>query len=660
MFPNAALLVISSLTGLHVTGVFTADDGASQIPHRRLAKGRSVYDHINILTQDETSGLDAKVQSPRRMAKLVPAGFLKPHIPRGKRRKSEDSFLQNHDQATFGIKTPSSGHRVTMEENEGVELYVSSVRAEDPAVHEEMLRLLDIGGVQHSSGSHGITEASTQQQKNVVGAPQERSSVWGTDGFFLLLVCFSLLISLFTCSLVHFVDYRTNFKANISPLVFDVCELVPVLYRLKEKHPSEPQLKEPSPPIVHDVHLAPVIVPGVQPPLLVKNSMVQASQPPSVSRPASSSPEPQPWCVISLQQTPDSGSTPAEPQARASSVSSTHSPFRMKPVAGLQERRGSNVSLVLDMSALGSVEPLSCSVVTPRERVAQEYLHTASRVLTRALLRETSLNTQNLQAEFAEIPMNFVDQKELDIPNHGSKNRYKSILPNPHSRVVLKTKNSKDPLSSYINANYIRGYLGEEKAFIATQGPMIHTVNDFWQMIWQEDSPIIVMITKLKEKNEKCVLYWPEKRGIYGKVEVFVSSVKESDHYIIRTLLLKHGGQSRRVQHYWYRSWPDQKTPEGAGPLLQLLSDVELDRRSCVTRGPITVHCSAGIGRTGCFIASSIGCHQLEQTGEVDILKIICQLRTDRGGMIQTEEQYEFVHHALSLFESQLPVETEP
>ncbi|PNJ63554.1 PTPRR isoform 4 [Pongo abelii] len=99
--------------------------------------------------------------------------------------------------------------------------------------------------------------------------------------------------------------------------------------------------------------------------------------------------------------------------------------------------------------------------------------------------------------------MNFVDPKEIDIPRHGTKNRYKTILPNPLSRVCLRPRNVTDSLSTYINANYIRGYSGKEKAFIATQGPMINTVDDFWQMVWQEDSPVIVMITKLKEKNEK-------------------------------------------------------------------------------------------------------------------------------------------------------------
>ncbi|XP_043303489.1 receptor-type tyrosine-protein phosphatase R isoform X2 [Cervus canadensis] len=332
------------------------------------------------------------------------------------------------------------------------------------------------------------------------------------------------------------------------------------------------------------------------------------------------------------------------------------SPFKMKPI-GLQERRGSNVSLTLDMSSLGNVEPF-VAIPTPREKVAMEYLQSASRILTRSQLRDVVASSHLLQSEFMEIPMNFVDPKEIDIPRHGTKNRYKTILPNPLSRVCLRPKNVTDSLSTYINANYIRGYSGKEKAFIATQGPMINTVNDFWQMVWQEDSPVIVMITKLKEKNEKCVLYWPEKRGIYGKVEVLVISVNECDNYTVRNLVLKQGSHTQRVKHYWYTSWPDHKTPDSAQPLLQLMLDVEEDRLASAGRGPVVVHCSAGIGRTGCFIATSIGCRQLREEGVVDALSIVCQLRMDRGGMVQTSEQYEFVHHALCLYESRLSAET--
>ncbi|XP_052370516.1 receptor-type tyrosine-protein phosphatase R isoform X4 [Oncorhynchus keta] len=439
-----------------------------------------------------------------------------------------------------------------------------------------------------------------------------------------------------------------------------------VLYRRKEKvEYSDRQTKEQSVFPGRDLQLTPVTVPPpaqTQPQVLFSSSMVQA-EPAPPSTPTSIPPpracRPPPTTPVPIPVSSSSCGPPQLPPAHQKPcLSASPSPFRMKPAACLQERRGSNVSLVLDMSSLASVEPLNCGVVTPRERATQEYLQSAGRTLSRQQLRDVVLNTQTLHAEFAEIPMNFVDPKVMDISSHGTKNRYKTILPNPHSRVILRTKSSFDPLSSYINANYIRGYLGDEKAYIATQGPMINTVNDFWQMAWQEDCPVIIMITKLREKNEKCVLYWPERRGIYGKVEVLINNVTECDNYTCRTLNLKQGAQSRVVKHYWYTSWPDHKTPDSAQPLLQLMRDVEEDRTGSPSQGPVIVHCSAGIGRTGCFIATTIGCRQLELEGVVDVLGIVCQLRADRGGLIQTEEQYEFVHHALSLFETRLSADT--
>ncbi|KAK3518196.1 hypothetical protein QTP70_033892, partial [Hemibagrus guttatus] len=529
------------------------------------------------------------------------------------------------------------------EQKNGIELYVSSDRAgaSEPVSSEEVIRSLNINTLHSSLGPFGITEVSSE--KNVLQGQHERDNVWSNESFYVVAIFLTIFIIVVTCLMV--------------------------LYRLKEKvEYSNGQLKGLG---------VPVSVHATQPPLTLTSSMVQAS------------PAPKPACTTVTSTTPSSTTNTNSTQINHNSphthnsasssesqcppcppcppvpefkphLSSCPSPFKMKPAAGLQERRGSNVSLVLDMSALGSVEPLNCGVNTPRERVAQEYLQSAGRVLTRQQLRDATLNTQALHAEFAEIPMNFVDPKDLDIPSLGTKNRYKTILPNPHSRVILKNRNSYDPLSSYINANYIRGYLRHEKSYIATQGPIINTVNDFWQMAWQEDSPVIVMITKLKEKNEKCVLYWPEKRGIYGKVEVLINSVRECEHYTVRTLTLKQGGQSHKVQHYWYTSWPDHKTPDSTGPLLQLMTDVEESREASESHGPVIVHCSAGIGRTGCFIATTIGCHQLRREGAVDVLGIVCQLRVDRGGMIQTGEQYEFVHHALSLYEGRLSADSDP
>ncbi|XP_031969035.1 tyrosine-protein phosphatase non-receptor type 5 isoform X3 [Corvus cornix cornix] len=285
---------------------------------------------------------------------------------------------------------------------------------------------------------------------------------------------------------------------------------------------------------------------------------------------------------------------------------------------GLQERRGSNVSLTLDMCTPGCSEQGFGYVMSPREQSAREYLQTASNILTEEELHKKALDPFILQAEFFEIPMNFVDPKEYDIPGLVRKNRYKTILPNPHSRVCLTSADQDDPLSSYINANYIRGYGGQEKVYIATQGPIVNTVTDFWRMVWQERSPIIVMITNIEEMNEK-------------------------------------GEEVRNLKHYWYTSWPDQKTPDQAPPLLQLVLEVEEAMQSAEEKNaPVIVHCSAGIGRTGCFIATSVCCKQLKNEGIVDILRTACQLRLDRGGMIQTCEQYQFVHHVMSLYGKQL------
>ncbi|XP_003927848.1 receptor-type tyrosine-protein phosphatase R isoform X1 [Saimiri boliviensis] len=493
-----------------------------------------------------------------------------------------------------------------------IELFVSPINRKtgisDALPSEEVLRSLNINVLHQSLSQFGITDISPE--KNVLQGQHEADKIWSKEGFYAVVIFLSIFVIIVTCLMI--------------------------LYRLKERFQlSLRQDKEKN----QEIHLSPITLQPALSEAKTVHSMVQPEQAPK---------------VLNVVVDPQGRGAPEIKATTATSV--CPSPFKMKPI-GLQERRGSNVSLTLDMSSLGNIEPF-VAIPTPREKVAMEYLQSASRILTRSQLRDVVASSHLLQSEFMEIPMNFVDPKEIDIPRHGTKNRYKTILPNPLSRVCLRPKNVTDSLSTYINANYIRGYSGKEKAFIATQGPMINTVDDFWQMVWQEDSPVIVMITKLKEKNEKCVLYWPEKRGIYGKVEVLVISVNECDNYTIRNLVLKQGSHTQHVKHYWYTSWPDHKTPDSAQPLLQLMLDVEEDRLASQGRGPVVVHCSAGIGRTGCFIATSIGCRQLKEEGVVDALSIVCQLRMDRGGMVQTSEQYEFVHHALCLYESRLSAET--
>ncbi|CAL7951746.1 unnamed protein product [Xylocopa violacea] len=321
-------------------------------------------------------------------------------------------------------------------------------------------------------------------------------------------------------------------------------------------------------------------------------------------------------------------------------------PIRIK-TKGLLERRGSSASLTIELAPPPESPP---HIVTPtRECTAEEFLLSAGNVLSRAQLRKAVSDPVSLHKEFWEVPLNLPEK--LDICGSGVKNRYCSVLPNPQSRVILPGA-SDDPLSSYINANYIRGYDGEDARYIATQGPLAHTVGDFWKMVWAEKSPAVVMMTKLHEAAKtKCEAYFPldkNSRIQAGPFTIIANSIVSKEGYTVRDLELRYEGDRRHVQHYWYDSWPDHAVPQAVDTLVSLAAEVN------TIPGPVVVHCSAGIGRTGCFIALATGMTQLLRDGNVDVLGILCQMRYDRGGMVQTAEQYEFVHRALCLYEQTL------
>lgn len=251
-------------------------------------------------------------------------------------------------------------------------------------------------------------------------------------------------------------------------------------------------------------------------------------------------------------------------------------PIRIK-AKGLLERRGSSASLTIDLLH-PSQENLS---VTPtRECTAEEYLLSVGNVLSRGQLRSCLKDVRALHREFWDLPLNHPEK--LEVPGSGTKNRYRTIIPNEATRVRLPSSNSSDLLSGYINANYIKGYDGEEKAFIATQGPLAHTVADFWLMVWSEQAPVIVMITKLWEKSRsKCEPYFPNDPGTsvtHGEITVTVASVHIKDGYIVRHLDLQKDEETHRVVHFWFDSWPDHKTPANAHSLLCLAKDVEISR----------------------------------------------------------------------------------
>ncbi|XP_071956679.1 tyrosine-protein phosphatase non-receptor type 5-like [Antedon mediterranea] len=359
-------------------------------------------------------------------------------------------------------------------------------------------------------------------------------------------------------------------------------------------------------------------------------------------------------CMPQIKPHTHSGA-PVQPpqQAYTYDAVAKSDPIKIKK---LQERRrsdtSSTTSLTIDVVVPSGTRTFA--VTPPRESAGAEYLQSAGNRMNRKQLRQSLKNIRALHEEFWNIPMNHPES--IEVPGSAAKNRYRTILPNPETMVSLPPIPG-DPLSDYINANFVRGFEAEDNEFIATQGAMTHTVDDFWRLVWHTTAPTVVMVTKLKERERsKCEMYWPQKRGVYEGIEVTVQDTVRKNDYILRIFHLKFMNEVRTLMHYWYTHWPDNKAPDNPITLLEMIREVELSRNDpALPKGPIIVHCSAGLGRTGCYIAISIGMKQLQEEQMVDVLGIVCQMRQDRGGMIQTNEQYEFVHQALCLYEKSLP-----
>ncbi|XP_034321090.2 receptor-type tyrosine-protein phosphatase epsilon [Magallana gigas] len=228
------------------------------------------------------------------------------------------------------------------------------------------------------------------------------------------------------------------------------------------------------------------------------------------------------------------------------------------------------------------------------------------------------------------------------------KNRFKTTFPYDHSRVVLTEpdKSSND----YINANYISG-LDEEKVYIASQGPKQTTLNDFWTMIWQEKVTQIVMLTNLKEGVKvKCIQYWPEntKSRLHGNIVIKNVEEKQYAFYVIRKLSVSHKQQnkSRVVMQYHYTTWPDHGTPD---PLSLVVFHSHVMRtRTNRNKSPILVHCSAGIGRTGTYIALDAMYKAGKASGKINVAECVKIMRANRMNMVQTYEQYKTILLALN------------
>ncbi|XP_052224315.1 receptor-type tyrosine-protein phosphatase F-like [Dreissena polymorpha] len=251
------------------------------------------------------------------------------------------------------------------------------------------------------------------------------------------------------------------------------------------------------------------------------------------------------------------------------------------------------------------------------------------------------------EEEFKKLRSGLINKHDIaSSEENKGRNRYKQIYAYDYNRVPLTPEF--DGESEYINASYIHGF-EKAKKFIASQGATQRNLDDLWRMIWQQRVDKIVMLTNVIEKNTmKCLQYWPEElNGVckYGRINVKYVDVDEMFDYNIRIFTITKGHDTRVVKQFHLKSWPDKGVPDTAWCLVDFWRAVDTQKEH---HSPILVHCSAGVGRTGTFIALDNLISQAQIENCVRPLQIVEALREQRVSMVQTNEQYTYLHEALA------------
>ncbi|TSK22776.1 FERM and PDZ domain-containing protein 2 [Bagarius yarrelli] len=226
-------------------------------------------------------------------------------------------------------------------------------------------------------------------------------------------------------------------------------------------------------------------------------------------------------------------------------------------------------------------------------------------------------------------------------PENREKNRYREILPYDKTRVPVGDK------QDYINASYVRMKVGPDEFFyISSQGPLPNTQDCFWQMVWENKSNIIAMMTREVERGRiKCHKYWPEKCDVPLETiyyQLILKSYQKLDFFHIKVIQMveKETGATHLVKHLKFTKWPDHSTPQSSKQLVHFIQYM----RTVHTNGPIIVHCSAGIGRAGVLICTDVILSLIERGLTINVSEIVKEMRLQRHGMIQTKEQYVFCY----------------
>nr|XP_006822293.1 PREDICTED: tyrosine-protein phosphatase 99A-like [Saccoglossus kowalevskii] len=256
--------------------------------------------------------------------------------------------------------------------------------------------------------------------------------------------------------------------------------------------------------------------------------------------------------------------------------------------------------------------------------------------------------------ELRKIPSKHLTCLNSKLQENKNRNRYWDIVAYDHTRVHLHPISGQPKNTDYINANYVDGY-HKPKAFIASQGPLKSTITEFWQMIWEQNSVIIIMLTNLVEKGKrKCEQYWPlHGTEQYGFIEVTLEDTNTRATFTVRRFTVKNlkakkiRGQhmDRMIYQYHYTAWPDHGIPEDSLPVISFVK--KSSAANPPEAGPIIVHCSAGVGRTGTYIVIDTMLHLIKDKKCINIMSFMKHIRQQRNYLVQTEGQYIFLHDAL-------------
>ncbi|KAF2974736.1 hypothetical protein EK904_001603 [Melospiza melodia maxima] len=256
-------------------------------------------------------------------------------------------------------------------------------------------------------------------------------------------------------------------------------------------------------------------------------------------------------------------------------------------------------------------------------------------------------NNLKFQEEFSELPKFLEDlaSTDADLPWNRSKNRFPNIKPYNNNRVKLMP-DAGIPGSDYINASY--GYLCPNE-FIATQGPLPGTVGDFWRMVWETRAKTLVMLTQCFEKGRiRCHQYWPEDNKpvtVFGDIVITKLMEDIQIDWTIRDLKIERHGDCMMVRQCNFTSWPEHGVPETTAPFIHFVKLIRASRAHDNT--PMVVHCSAGVGRTGVYIALDHLTQHVNDHDFVDIYGLVAELRSERMCMVQNLAQYIFLHQCV-------------